>query len=389
MLYPNVETFIGCDSSYRAASIVLYGAPYDSTTSYRPGARFGPAAIRHESYGLETYSPYQNADLTDFDIFDSGDLELCFGSSESALADIQSRAAEILHDGKFPLLLGGEHLVTLGAVRAMVEKYPDLHIVHFDAHADLRDDYLGAKLSHACVLRRCHDLIGDGRIHQFCIRSGDRTEFEFAAAHTEMHKFDFTGLAQLTEQLCASKVPVYLTIDLDCLDPSCFPGTGTPEAGGVSFLQLLEAIRTVTKANIVGADLNELAPTLDTTGVSTATACKVLRELLNEESYICVGRAADFVLRDKPNVLTVYVDAPYDWRVEREMKRQGIGSSQAKHYIDKLDRYRESYYKYHTGRQWKRVENYDLCLDSAAIGLDNCVELIKKVIELKFDGKAK
>ena len=387
MLYPNVETFIGCDSSYRAASIVLYGAPYDSTTSYRPGARFGPAAIRHESYGLETYSPYQNADLTDFDIFDSGDLELCFGSSESALADIQSRAAEILHDGKFPLLLGGEHLVTLGAVRAMVEKYPDLHIVHFDAHADLRDDYLGAKLSHACVLRRCHDLIGDGRIHQFCIRSGDRTEFEFAAAHTEMHKFDFTGLAQLTEQLCASKVPVYLTIDLDCLDPSCFPGTGTPEAGGVSFLQLLEAIRTVTKANIVGADLNELAPTLDTTGVSTATACKVLRELLNEESYICVGRAADFVLKDKPNVLTVYIDAPYEDRIDREMKRQGIGRSQAIRYIDKLDHYRESYYKYHTGRQWKRVENYDLCLDSAAIGLDNCVEVIKKVIELKFGVK--
>ena len=144
---PNIENFIGCDSSYRAASIVLYGAPYDSTTSYRPGARFGPAAIRHESYGLETYSPYQNADLTDFDVFDSGDLELCFGSSELALADIEARAQEILKDGKFPLLLGGEHLVTLGAVRAAVQKYPDLHIVHFDAHADLRDDYLGAKLS--------------------------------------------------------------------------------------------------------------------------------------------------------------------------------------------------------------------------------------------------
>ena len=223
---------------------------------------------------------YQNADLTDFDIFDSGDLELCFGSSESALADIEARAEEILQDGKFPLLLGGEHLVTLGAVRAAVKKYPDLHIVHFDAHADLRDDYLGAKLSHACVLRRCHELVGDGCIHQFCIRSGDRAEFEFAAQHTEMHKFDFTGLAELTEQLCESKVPVYLTIDLDCLDPSCFPGTGTPEAGGVSFLQLLDAIRTVTKANIVAADLNELAPTLDTTGVSTATACKVLRETL-------------------------------------------------------------------------------------------------------------
>ena len=167
MLYPNVETFIGCDSSYRAASIVLYGAPYDSTTSYRPGARFGPAAIRHESYGLETYSPYQNADLTDFDIFDSGDLELCFGSSESALADIQSRAAALLPDGKFPLLLGGEHLVTLGAVRAVAEKYPGLHIIHFDAHADQRDDYHGAKLSHACVLRRCHEIVGDGLILQF------------------------------------------------------------------------------------------------------------------------------------------------------------------------------------------------------------------------------
>ena len=231
MISPNVETFIGCDSSYRAADIVLYGAPFDSTTSYRPGARFGPSAIRHESFGLETYSPYQNADLTDFDIFDSGDLELCFGSSEAALADIEARAAEILHDGKLPLLLGGEHLVTLGAVRAVAEKYPGLHIIHFDAHADLRDDYLGAKLSHACVLRRCHEIVGDGHIHQFCIRSGERAEFEFAAQHTEMHKFDFTGLAALTEQLCATKEPVYLTIDLDCLDPSCFPGTGTPEAG--------------------------------------------------------------------------------------------------------------------------------------------------------------
>lgn len=125
--------------------------------------------------------------------------------------------------------------MTLGAVRAVAEKYPGLHIIHFDAHADLRDDYLGAKLSHACVLRRCHEIVGDGRIHQFCIRSGERAEFEFAAQHTEMHKFDFTGLAALTEQLCATKEPVYLTIDLDCLDPSCFPGTGTPEAGGVSF----------------------------------------------------------------------------------------------------------------------------------------------------------
>lgn len=280
MLHQNIETFIGCESNYADADIVLYGAPFDSTTSYRPGARFGPAAMRHESYGLETYSPYQDKDLTDIKVFDSGDMELCFGSSESALKDIEARAETILQDGKFPLLLGGEHLVTLGAVRAAAHKYPAMHIIHFDAHADLRQDYLGAELSHACVLRRCHDILGDGRIHQFCIRSGDREEFTFAKTHTEMHKFDFSGLEALTAELCRTQVPVYLTIDLDCLDPSCFPGTGTPEAGGVTFMQLLNAILTVSKTNIIGADVNELAPMLDASGVSTAMACKVLRELL-------------------------------------------------------------------------------------------------------------
>ena len=276
----NIETFIGCEAEYEDANIVLFGAPFDSTTSFRPGARFGSAAMRHESFGLETYSPYQDKDLTDCSVFDSGDIELCFGSAEQALADIQARAEEILNDGKMPLLLGGEHLVTLGSVRAVVEKYPDLHIIHFDAHADLRDDYLGAKLSHACVLHRCHELVGDGRIHQFCIRSGDRDEFAFAKAHTEMHKFNFSGLEAVVDKLAASNAPVYLTIDLDCLDPSVFPGTGTPEAGGVTFPQLLDAILTVSRANVVAADVNELAPMLDTTGVSTATACKVLRELL-------------------------------------------------------------------------------------------------------------
>lgn len=280
MLTPNIETFLGCDSDYGDARIVLYGAPFDSTTSFRPGARFGPSAMRHESFGLETYSPYQDADLTDCAVFDSGDLELCFGSPEKALQDIEARAAEILRDGKLPLLLGGEHLVTLGAVRAAVKKYPELHIIHFDAHADLRSDYLGAGLSHACVLRRCHELVGDGRIHQFCIRSGDREEFRFARAHTELHPFDFAGLEQTVQSLAEQKTPVYFTIDLDCLDPSAFPGTGTPEAGGVSFVQLLQALRTVCGANVVGADINELAPMLDASGVSTAAACKVLRELL-------------------------------------------------------------------------------------------------------------
>ena len=280
MILPNIETFIGCESSFEQASVVLYGAPFDSTTSFRPGARFGPSAIRHESFGLETYSPYQDKDLMDIRVFDSGDLELCFGSSELALSDIENRTKEILKAAKLPVLLGGEHLVTLAAVRAVFHEYPDLHIIHFDAHADLRDDYLGTKLSHACVLRRCHELLGDNRIHQFCIRSGEREEFQFAAQHTDFHPFTFDGLKETVQELKEKKIPVYFTIDLDCLDPSAFPGTGTPEAGGVSFLELLDAIRTVAQANIVGADLNELAPMLDVSGVSTATACKVLRELL-------------------------------------------------------------------------------------------------------------
>ena len=276
----NVETFIGCDSEYSEADIVLFGAPFDSTTSFRPGARFGSAAIRHESFGIETYSPYQDKDLLDKKVFDCGDLELSFGSPEAALADIEEQSKKILEDGKLPILIGGEHLVTLGSVRAVFEKYPDLQIIHFDAHCDLRDDYLGVNLSHACVLRRCYDLVGDGKIHQFCIRSGDREEFLFAKEHTDMHKFSFDGLQEVVDELAANNTPVYFTIDLDCLDPSVFCGTGTPEAGGVSFKELLNAILTVSKTNIVGADINELAPMLDNSGASTAVACKVLRELI-------------------------------------------------------------------------------------------------------------
>lgn len=279
MLKKNVETFLGCDAEYAEAKIVLFGAPFDSTTSFRPGARFASAAMRRESYGLELYSPYQDRELTDAPLFDSGDIELCFGDSARALDDIRARAAHILADGKLPFLIGGEHLVTLGAVRAAAERYPDLHILHFDAHADLRDDYLGAPLSHACVLRRCHEIVGDGRIFQFGIRSGDRSEFEWGKGKVRTHLFDFAGL---DEALCALEgKPVYLTVDLDVLDPSVFPGTGTPEPGGVSFDALRRALQACCEcARIVGADVVELSPHYDASGASTAVACKIVREML-------------------------------------------------------------------------------------------------------------
>lgn len=279
MLNKNIQTFIACDSEYSEAETVLFGAGFDGTTSFRPGTRFAPEAIRSESFGIETYSPYQDKDMLDYSYFDSGDLELPFGDTEKVLSYIQQRSETILSDGKRPFMIGGEHLVTLGSVRAVKEKYGELYIIHFDAHADLRDDYLGQKLSHACVLRRCHELVGDGHIFQFGIRSGDREEFEFAKKHTVINKFNLDGLAGTVENLRGKNV--YLTVDMDVLDPSVFPGTGTPEAEGVTFKELREAVTLVcSQLNIVGCDVNELSPHYDPTGVSTAVACKLIREIL-------------------------------------------------------------------------------------------------------------
>ncbi len=274
-----MQTFLGCDKPYEKADTVIFGAPFDSTTSYRPGTRFASRTMRAESYALETYSPYLDADLEDIAVHDAGDLELCFGDTPAALEAIGEKTGKILSDGKRPMMIGGEHLVTLGAVRAAVKRYPDLHIVHFDAHADLRNDYLGAALSHATVMRRVWDILGDGRISQFGIRSGLKEEFEWGKAHTSLHRFDFDGLEETVEALRGR--PVYFTLDLDVLDPSVFPGTGTPEPGGVGFMRLAEAVYTVCKPlHIVACDICELSPVYDPGGISTAAALKILREML-------------------------------------------------------------------------------------------------------------
>ncbi|PIC85066.1 agmatinase [Sporosarcina sp. P20a] len=278
MLNKNIETFLGFEADYEDSSFVIFGAPFDSTTSFRPGTRFASKVMRSESFGLETYSPYQEADLTDYSLFDGGDLELSFGNTERALEQIEEFTSLVLEDGKIPCMIGGEHLVTLGAVRAVAKMHPDLHVIQFDAHTDLREEYLDQRLSHATVIRRIWDLLGDNKIFQYGIRSGDRPEFEWAAKqHVYMNKFNFDGLEDTVEKLQGK--PVYLTIDLDVLDPSVLPGTGTPEAGGVSFVELLKAILTVSGLNIVACDINELAPIYDQSGASTAVACKVLREL--------------------------------------------------------------------------------------------------------------
>ena len=274
----NIETFLGCDNEFEDSKIVIFFFFFYSTTSYRPGARFASRIMRAESYGLETYSLYQKKDLEDIGVFDAGDLELCFGDTNLALKDIEEMTSAILDFGKLPFMIGGEHLVTLGAVRAVSRKYDDLHILHFDAHADLREEYLGATLSHATVMRRIWDIVGDGKIYQFGIRSADRKEYEWGKEHVSTRLFGFQGLEEVIAGLEGK--PVYFTLDLDILDTSVFPGTGTPEAGGVSFQELLEAVLKVSRLNIVGCDINELSPQLDASGASTAVALKILREML-------------------------------------------------------------------------------------------------------------
>ncbi|MCL1844127.1 MAG: agmatinase [Defluviitaleaceae bacterium] len=281
-LNSSTNAFMGCECPLDSAEIVMFSAPFDSTVSFRPGARFAGGAIRQNSFGIESYSPYMEKDLFDLRIADIGELELPFGNAVRALDLIEQKTEQIIKNAK-PFMIGGEHLVTLGAVRAMLKKYPDLHILHFDAHADLRDNYLGEKLSHATVIRRCWEFVGDKRIYQAGIRSGDAEEFDFAANHTILSKFSLGRMENFVRALAGK--PVYFSLDLDILDPSIFPGTGTPEPGGCSFKELHDAVLLLKKLNIVGCDVVELSPHYDHSGISVMAACKIIREILMVMSF--------------------------------------------------------------------------------------------------------
>lgn len=273
------NSFIGFEDSFEESKAVLFGVPFDGTTSFKPGARFAPSAMREDSWGLESYSPYLDKDLEDLKLFDYGNLELPFGDKKNALRMIQEHVQKILEANKIPIMIGGEHLVSLAPVKALSKKYEDLNIIHFDAHTDLREEYLGESLSHATVMRRIYDQVGIGKINQFCIRSGLKEEFEWAKKHTHLEKFTYNTLESCVKRL--KNKPVYITIDLDVLDPAVFPGTGTPEPGGINFHHMLEIIGILSNLeNVVGLDVVELSPKYDVSGVSTAVACKTLRELV-------------------------------------------------------------------------------------------------------------
>ncbi|WP_282938250.1 agmatinase [Paenibacillus sp. RC67] len=275
------NVFILSSDNYEASRAVIYGMPMDYTVSFRPGSRFGPPRIREVSIGLEEYSPYLDKSLEDITYFDAGDLLLPFGNPARSLDIIGEYVRGLLNDGKFPLGLGGEHLCSWPVFREVYAKYPDLAIVHFDAHADLREQYEGEPLSHSTPLRKAAELMGGRNIYQFGIRSGSREEFRYARENINFHPFEvLEPLKKVLPELAGR--PIYLTIDIDVLDPSCAPGTGTAEAGGITSKELLAAIHAMAAANlnVVGADVVEVAPAYDPTEQTQIVAAKLIREIL-------------------------------------------------------------------------------------------------------------
>jgi len=269
--------WMGACEDFAACDWVLVGLPYDGTCSFRPGSRFAPEQIRLASYGLETYSPPIDRDLDDICFYDAGELELLFGNRDKVLNLIGNAVEETLSVGKRWLGIGGEHLVTFPVVQTYLKRYPDLAIVHFDAHGDLRTHYLGETLSHATVMRLIMNNIPPERLVQIGIRSGPKAEFDWMRQQDTL----MTSVADIPKALKRlADRPVFVTIDLDALDPSIFSGTGTPEPGGLTYRELETWIHALGQVNVVGADVVELAPMLDSTGVSTVVAAKIIREVM-------------------------------------------------------------------------------------------------------------
>ena len=272
------ENFVSADASFGESGIVLLGCPYDGSASFRPGARFGPSAIRRASWGIETYSPYFGRDLTQLKIHDMGDLELPLGEKKTSLALIRGALRRILSEKKFPIPLGGDHLITLPIVEEVLRVYPHVYLIHIDAHADLRENYLGETLSHSTVMRRVIDHLGEKRLFQIGIRSGTKEEFKLAKRMRSVISPDREALRSMVKRLRTR--PVYITLDLDVIDPSLLPGVGTPEPGGMTFQEFISLLREIQALHVIGFDIVELTPDYDPTQVSSVTASVILREMM-------------------------------------------------------------------------------------------------------------
>ncbi len=272
--------YMGSQDKYENVEAVIVGAPMDWTCSFKPGARFGPQKIREVSIGIEEYSLYQNRSLEDKQYFDCGDLDLPFGNVQKSIELIEDAVSEIFSDNKFPILLGGEHLVSLPAVRQAHKKFGgDLRVIQLDAHADLREDYIGEKLCHASVMRRVCEFVHPENVFQVGIRSASREEKEFGEKNTRLYPFDVIKPLKDAAGIIGDK-PVYVTLDIDVVDPAYANGTGTPEPGGCTSREILDAVRLFKDFNLVGFDLVEVSPSYDTSGRTAILAAEIVREIL-------------------------------------------------------------------------------------------------------------
>jgi agmatinase len=278
--------FQGSEERIDKANIVIIGAPMDWTATFRPGSRFGPQRIRSVSEVLEEYSIQLKRNLDQVAFYDVGDLVLPFGDVKGSLKIIEEAAAYLYSIDKIPFFLGGEHLVTLPILQAASRSYPDLHILHFDAHADLRSQYMGMEYSHSTVMRRSLEEAEGTKLFQFGIRSGIQEEIEYAKDRVKTYSVDFQDALEETLNEVTGR-PVYITLDIDVVDPAYAPGTGTPEPGGTSSRELLEALYLMDTMdlNIVGFDLVEVAPPYDMSDITSVLAARILREML-----LIVGR---------------------------------------------------------------------------------------------------
>jgi len=261
-----------------AADIALFGVCWDGTSSFKAGSRFAGFAVREASFGMEEFSFYQQQSLLDIKFADYGDLFLPPGQKERVMADIASAVQEIRAKGQFPIAFGGEHLVALPLILAAHAEHPDLALIHFDAHADLRPDLWGDPLTHATIIGRAADRIGYENLFQFGIRSGSIEEWQLAQRHKTIRPFTLEAIDEVLANL--GDRPIYITLDMDVLDPSLYPGTGTPEPGGIGWELLIAGLKRFRGRRLVGMDCLELAPHYDTTGVSAMTMAKTLREMI-------------------------------------------------------------------------------------------------------------
>jgi agmatinase len=279
------NVFSGFQKSFKEADYIVLGVPFDVTSTYRTGARFGPNAIRTASLNIETYSFRSGMDVEDLRLHDLGDLHVS-ASTEQTLDMLERVVKEVLDAGKMPVAIGGEHTITLGVLKGLGKKASKTAVVSFDAHLDLRDEFMGLRLSHTTFMRRITEEAKPAKIIEVGTRAVCKEELGYAGKagiefFTAQHirKTGNENIARQLKEKLSKYESLYLSIDMDVLDPAYAPAVQNPEPDGVEMHALLDILCSLCDKRLVGFDVVEVAPNYDH-GVSAVQAAKVVFEAL-------------------------------------------------------------------------------------------------------------